>query len=89
MIRAYGDDGEVLANNKYIPLIHSPTEIIERWGTIRKGMRVKVQYTGPDGARADATIIGLESEKNMNTPFFENTIAQGVYKIFGPGIGIG
>lgn len=89
MIVAHDDSGSKISNGSFIPLAHGTLEIAERWGTIRRGMRIRVQYSGPDGSNSFATIIGLEGERNVNTPFESNEAEQGLSKIFAPGIGIG
>lgn len=85
LIRAYDDSGSPLANDKWIPLNHSTQEIAERFGTIRQGMRIAVWFSGPDGAGANATIVGVESERNTNQPYTPNTIERGLFRIFSPG----
>ena len=88
MIRAFADDGSPIANGRFVPLNHGSLEIAERWGTIRKGMRVLINFTGPDGSRANATITELENERNLNKPFSSNTAQRGLFRIFAPGIGL-
>jgi len=83
----YGDSK--VANGRAIPINHSPREIAERWGKVKKGMIVLVQYTGPTGADASATIIKERGEDMVETKQEENSISQGLYRVFAPGIGIG
>lgn len=89
LIKAYADDGTKIAHDKYIVLNHSTSEIAERWGTVRVGMRIKVEYTGPDGGGASATIVGLEGEKVAEEILIDNNIQRGLFAIFSPGIGLG
>lgn len=88
LIKAHAMDGTPLANNNWIELNHSAQEIAERWGTVRIGFRVRVTFTGPSGASADAGIIGTEGQ-DVNDPFIPNEAQQGLYAVFAPGIGIG
>jgi len=81
--------GAPASNGKWIVLAHSPREIAERWGKVKKGWVVQIQYTGPDGGNAIATIIKEPGENITDAKLEENSILQGLYKIFGPGIGIG
>lgn len=89
MVKAFADDRSPIANGKWIVLCHSPREIAERFGTLKKGMRLFVLFSGPDGGRAIGFICGEESEKNMNTPVLPNEISRGMFRVFAPGIGIG
>jgi hypothetical protein len=88
LIKAYTDSGGDIANGDFISLNHSTQEIAEKFGKVRKGMRVNVLYTGPNGASANATIIGTEGERNINEPLVENTAERGLFAIFTPGIGV-
>lgn len=88
-VKAYSKyDGATLANGDWIELNHSAQEIAERWGTVRRGFKIKVSYTGPSGAGADGTIIGTEKQ-DIEEPPQPNEAARGMYAIFTPGIGIG
>jgi hypothetical protein len=88
-IKAYNSNGNRIANDNFIPLNHSPSEIIEKWGTIRVGMKVIVSYCGPNGTSANATIVGLEGGKENEEPYLPNNIERGMFRIFSPGIGVG
>jgi hypothetical protein len=88
-IKAHTDIGEAIANGSWITLDHSLSDIVERFGKLRKGLRVRVSYTGPDGGQASATIIGVENEQVGQGTQIENKIQKGLYAIFGPGIGLG
>lgn len=86
LIKAYeADSGSVVANNRWIPLSHSPQEIAERFGTIRPGMVVKVSYQGADGLNARASIVYNEQEKTGEEEFSLNEIETGLFEIFKPG----
>ncbi len=89
LIKATDDQGSSIANDNWIPLNHSPGEIISSFGTIRRGMRVLVSYVGPDGAGANATIVGDEQQKHSDVPMLPNEVKQNVYRIFSPGSGVG
>lgn len=88
LIKAHGLDGTTLANDAWIELNHSAQEIAERWGTVRIGFRVRVTYSGPAGASADATILGSEGQ-DIDESFIPNEAQQGLYAVFAPGVGIG
>jgi hypothetical protein len=81
-------DSTPLANNAWIELNHSAQEIAERWGTVRVGFRVRVTFSGPSGAGADASIVGVE-QQDVTEPVQSNEAARGLFAIFSPGIGIG
>jgi len=85
LIKASTSSGSPIANGDWIPLNHSVSDIIERWGTLRKGMRVHVSYTGPDGIAANATIIGTEGDIEGEDTMLENDIDEPLWEIFTPG----
>jgi len=78
-----------VANDNWIVLNHSVREIAERWGKIRKGQIVYVQYRGPDGASATGNIVKEQGEELDEEPLVENTMSRGLFRIFGPGCGFG
>lgn len=88
-VKAYADDGSTIAGDRFIPLAHSVSDIVERFGTVRKGMRVLVTYSGPDGSHANAMIIGVEGERSQDTVRLQNEIKTGLFEVFSPGIGVG
>lgn len=79
----------MVASAGWVPLGHTPREIAERWGKLKKGQIVSVQYRGPTAADALATIIREPGEDLTEEPLEKNEMSQGLYRIFGPGIGIG
>lgn len=85
LIKAVTDDGRYICSNKWILLSHSLDEIVARFGRIRKGMRVQISYTGPDGAQATALIVGVEGEKQGDGTQLENKVQKSLYAIFTPG----
>lgn len=88
MIKGYEINGVSLANDKWIPLNHTPLEIAERFGTVRPGMKLLVNYSGADGSSANAFIIGVEDDEQYGqSTFSSNNAERGSYRIFGPGIG--
>ena len=88
LIKANASDGTPLANGQWIELNHSAQEIVERWGTIRVGFSVRVTFSGPSGAGADATVVSAE-DQDLNEAHQPNEAARGMYAIFAPGIGVG
>jgi hypothetical protein len=87
LIKARTPEGRAIADGQWIPLNYSVDEIVERFGTIRKGMNVLVQYTGPSGSSASAFIVGNEGEQLASGTLLENKINKGMYALFYPGIG--
>jgi len=85
LVKAYADDTHKLANGKWIPLCHSPREIAERFGKLKRGMRIICLFSGPDGSTAFGLVCGEEGEKNANTPVPPNNAQQRAHKIFGAG----
>lgn len=81
--------GTVIAGGRFIPVNHSVREIAERWGKLKKGMKVLVQYSGPDQGNASAWIIKDADETLAEDSLEDNSISMGLYKIFAPGIGLG
>lgn len=80
-------DGSPLADDRWIELNHSAQEIIERWGTIRIGFRLRVTLSGPSGIGADATVISTELQE-INEPNQINEASRGLWSIFTPGSSI-
>jgi len=78
-----------ISGGQWIPLNHSVREIAERWGKLKKGQIVYIQYRGPAGADATATIIKEAGEDMSEEKQVENTMSQNCYRIFGPGVGLG
>lgn len=76
-----------LANDRWIELNHSAQEIIERWGTIRVGFRIRATLSGPSGVGADATVISTELQA-INEPTQVNEATRGLWSIFTPGSSI-
>src|SRR5574343_235575 len=87
-VRVVTKEGTPIANGNWVPLSHTVDEIVERFGTIRKGMRVSVTHTGPEGSQALATIVGLENEEKHAALVPKNTVKKGLYAIFTPGVGV-
>ena len=89
LVKAYDpSNGTVIANNRWIPLIHSPEEIVEKFGTIRIGMTVLVNSTGPSGDSSFAQIITNEHEDVAGKEIVPNTVDLGLWEIFTPGSGL-
>lgn len=86
LIKARTEDGQAIANGNWIPLNYSVEEIVERFGTIRKGMNVSVQCAGPTGNNASATIIGMEGERIAEGTLIENKVQKSLFAIFTPGV---
>lgn len=87
VIKVLSSKGVAAGGGGWIPLAHSRDEIVARFGTIRKGMKVQVAYSGPDGADAIASIIGVEKEELSDDPMPTNEVQKGLYAIFTPGSG--
>jgi len=89
LIKAYDpNSGNSIAGNRWIPLIHSPEEIAERFGTIRIGMGVSVNSNGPGEMRAVAQIITNEYQNIAEDDVIPNTVELGLWEIFTPGAGL-
>ncbi len=84
-IKALSNENNYIAGNEWIPLAHSSLEIIERFGSVRKGMKVSIAYTGIGEVNALATIIGVEGESFADKVRLENKVAKSVYAIYTPG----
>jgi len=86
-VKAYGlNDGSVLGGGRWIPLTHDPDEIVERWGTIRKGMKIMVTYNVPEGTNSIATIVAGEKRNSFGEDVETNDMSRGLYEIFAPGL---
>ena len=85
LIKAHTNIGAAIAGGQWIPLEHSLSDIVERFGKLRKGLKVRVSYTGVDGLNASASIVGLEGESSGEGTLIENKIQIGLFAIFTPG----
>lgn len=85
LVKIVTDKGFTIGGGAWVPLSHSPADIAERWGRLRKGLRVSAIYSGPDGRGAIATIIGVEDDKEGDGTQLDNNIKEGLYEIFSPG----
>lgn len=79
-------NGMPVGGGKKLPLIHSPDEIRQQFGTVRNGMLVEVTYQGPDVSHASVRIIGDENTQGPEDKPLENNLKRNVYAIFSPGI---
>jgi hypothetical protein len=82
LVKAHTPDGVPIGNSGWIELNHSASEIVERWGTIRPGFKIRVTSTGAIGMAADATVIGTEDE-GTNDQIVPNEADKGVGDLFG------
>ena len=89
LIKAYdASNGTTIANDSWIPLIHSVEEIVERFGTIRTGMGVLVTTNGPGGQQSVAQVISNEHQRVGQEEVVPNTVDLGLWEIFTPGSGL-
>jgi hypothetical protein len=79
MVKVQFDSGANAAGGDWIPVMHSVLDILQRFGSLRNGLRVLVTYFGEVETIANATIIGIEGEQlgaelqqdnEMNTPCY-------------------
>ena len=77
LVKAYDMDGYPIADGEWIRLLHSSTEIAERWGQVSIGFRVQVTLTGLTGSDATAIISG-----DVDEPHTSTEVAKGLYAIF-------
>jgi len=75
-----------ISSGKWIPLSHSPEDIIERFGTIRIGMGCYVVYDAPGEFGAIGTLIHNEGDKFSQEEVLENKVSTATYAIFTPGV---
>lgn len=88
LVKVIGLSGQVTANDDWIPLAHSPREIIDRWGMVQKDMLAKVDYISVNGKMAMATIIRESNESIEDQMQETNTIKRSIFRIFSPGSGL-
>lgn len=90
MVKVYNpSNGTVIGDNRWIPLIHSIEEIVERYGTIRIGMGVLVITSGPGGSQSMAQVISNEQNRTIaQEEVLPNTVELGLWEIFTPGSGL-
>lgn len=80
IIVSRADEGTSFGGDEnWVTLAHSVREIVERFGTIRKGMEVLVFYQGKPGAKnkAFAFVIGEEDETGPSKDLHENDMRLG------------
>lgn len=78
--------GAEAAGGRFIPVAHSVMDILQRFGSLRAGLRVMVTYSGEVETIATATIIGVEDERLGSEIQQENEMETPVYAIFAPGV---
>lgn len=79
--------GDPILGGRCIPLLHENLDVQNRWGNIRKGLKVMVEWRGTDkpNSQAVATIFASESfsfSKKQKTP---NIVDVGNHKILAGG----
>lgn len=85
LIKANTFGGTSIGDGYWIPLTHTIDEIIERFGKLRKGMKVKVDSGGVASGQFIASIVGLESDTISRDTQLTNEIEKSLYAIFTPG----
>lgn len=85
LIKASTFGGTSIGDGSWIPLTHTIDEVIERFGKLRKGMRVKIDSGGIASGQFIASIVGLESDTVSKDTQLINEIEKSLYAIFTPG----
>lgn len=84
MVKATFPTGYVAAGDNWIPVGHSVLDIIQRFGSLRIGLRVLVTFSGDVERDAVATIVGIEDEVLGAELQQLNDIETGLWEIFRP-----
>jgi hypothetical protein len=74
----------MIAQDKWIRLVHSAEEIREKFGTVTIGWGVHVEYRFPDGSDAMATITHAPDAKPGQEEELLNDVETGLWEIFTP-----
>lgn len=78
-------DKEVL-DGQFLPLINSLKDIYNRFGSLRKGLLVRLHWTGRlDQKNCKAEVIAGEDSSLLRKDQLENEIDHGAYKLFSGG----
>lgn len=81
------DDPRVhIANAQWIKVNHGDQEIVDRWGKIRIGFKLRILFNGPTEDGAVAYVTGSNDEET-DTGAVSNEQTMGLWAIFAPGIG--
>ncbi len=85
MVKVTFINGVEAAGGSYIPVAHSVMDILQRFGSLRQGLRVMVTYSGEVETVANATIIGIEDERLGSEIQQDNQMETPAYALFSPG----
>ena len=89
MVKVRLDGGHMAAGGAYLRVITPPKDITLRWGTLRAGLKVIVNYTGDVETDGYIDVIGDEEDQSPGTaPLLDNNVTKGLYQIFTPGNGV-
>lgn len=80
-VKAADEQGQSLAGDKWIPVMHTAKDISDTFGKLKTGMFALVTFAGSDGGWANAFIIGEPGEKHaeVNRP---NSFSLSSWRIF-------
>lgn len=85
LVKAVFLTGANVAGGDYFPVAHSVMDILQRFGTLRPGLRVMITYSGEVESEPYATIIGVEDEKLGGELQQDNEMNTPLYALFTPG----
>lgn len=80
MVKIEYAQGSLAGGGRFIPVGHSVLDILQRFGTLRNGLRVMVTFSGDQENTATCQVIGVEDERlgseiqqleEMQTPLYE------------------
>ncbi len=87
MVKVSFRDGRQASGGDWIPVGHSVLDIVQRFGALRKDLRVMVVFSGETESGAIANIVGFEHEKIGIEISEKNESELGPVLLFPPGKG--
>lgn len=77
--------GELINNGKYMPLLNDISDIVFRWGQLRKEMLVRISWTGESvlqPRRVLCEVIAEDAKTLLKPEDRSNELKSGPWKIF-------
>lgn len=87
MVKVEYSSGALASGGRFISVNHSVLDILQRFGTLRKGLRVLVTFSGEQEQICHCEIVGVEEERNGAEPQQIENQQTPLYSIFTPGAG--
>jgi len=81
-VKVHNFDGSPIAGDEWIHTIHSPEEIVRRWGKLRRGQPVIVWTTGLNENHSVVQVVGAIGGRYVAKESHKNELEVFAYEIF-------